>query len=65
MPQEKSDVKTILCFVCNALIVGDDVLYNRRVNLPVCKACEGSDEEKHKADDLLKGLADGFVCGCI
>ncbi|MFA5329091.1 MAG: hypothetical protein WC384_14955 [Prolixibacteraceae bacterium] len=35
------------------------------INLPVCNECKGTDREKNAVDELLEGLADGFVCGCI
>ena len=53
------------CFVCEAPITEGNYTYNTMVNLPVCHQCKGSDSEKSKASDLLEGLAERFVCGCI
>jgi hypothetical protein len=53
------------CFVCEETLEELDVVYNTNVNLPVCSHCSGSEEETKRASELLEGLADGFVCGCI
>jgi hypothetical protein len=52
------------CFVCEKP-VEKDCSRNTMLNLPVCKNCEGTDREKKKEQELLEGMADGFVCGCI
>lgn len=65
MPQISNNNKLFKCFVCDAAIHDDKVSYHEQVNLPVCQSCKGSDEENEKAKELLEGLADGFVCGCI
>ncbi len=54
-----------MCFVCEAPIVSGNYSYNTMVNLPVCQQCKGTDNEKKMVDDLLEGLAERFVCGCI
>ncbi len=54
-----------MCFVCEASFHSADIKYHAEVNLPVCKACSGTNAEAHKVKLLLEGLADGFVCGCI
>ncbi len=53
------------CFVCGSEIDPSTVNKNPKVNLPVCKQCEGTEEEHLKETELLDGMADGFVCGCI
>lgn len=65
MPQNNSQQKSIKCFVCKENLEELDTMYNAQVNLPVCLRCSGSGEETKKASELLEGLADGFVCGCI
>ncbi|WP_107821746.1 hypothetical protein [Mangrovibacterium marinum] len=52
------------CFVCEEP-VDPDCRVNLTLNLPVCKNCEGTEREKEKVQELLEGMADGFVCGCI
>jgi hypothetical protein len=51
------------CFVCGN--IQEDMKVNTRVNLPVCPLCSGSEKEKKSIEELLEGLAEGFVCGCI
>lgn len=53
------------CFVCETELREDEFSVNQEINLPVCNACKGSDNEKIAVKDLTEGLADGFVCGCI
>ncbi|MGQ8335382.1 hypothetical protein ACUNWD_02455 [Sunxiuqinia sp. A32] len=53
------------CFVCGKEVDPKTTSKNLMVNLPICKECKGSDKEKVKVDELLEGMADGFVCGCI
>lgn len=53
------------CFVCEQKIDQSTCSKNGSVNLPVCDNCKGSKEEKDKESELLEGMADGFVCGCI
>jgi len=53
------------CFVCGCDVNPETATQNLMVNLPVCANCKGTDREKQKTDDLLDGMADGFVCGCI
>ena len=53
------------CFVCEAPILEENYTLNQEVNMPVCKKCLGTDEEKKKVEELLDSLADGLVCGCI
>ncbi len=65
MPHNNISPKPIKCFVCNEAFEDIDTEYNWQVNLPVCNRCSGSDEERKKVKELLEGLADGFVCGCI
>ncbi len=33
--------------------------------MPVCKNCNGTDNEKKIEKEVMESLADGFVCGCI
>ena len=56
---------TSRCFVCQKKLDPAKASKNLALNLPVCEACKGTDEEKDKARELTDGLADGFVCGCI
>ncbi|MBN2635360.1 MAG: hypothetical protein JXR61_03760 [Prolixibacteraceae bacterium] len=53
------------CFVCKKSI--SDTVYdlNIEVNMPVCKSCKGTNEEKNMVEEMLDSLADGLVCGCI
>jgi len=53
------------CFVCQASEEEKLLLIHPQVMLPVCLDCHNTDAEKQKVDELLEGLADGFVCGCI
>ena len=53
------------CFVCQVETDDSNSKLNNEVYLPVCKNCEGSDNEKVKVMELLESLADGLVCGCI
>ena len=53
------------CFVCDNAIQNAIITYQRKVNLPVCDNCKDTANEKAKIEELLEGLADGFVCGCI
>ena len=53
------------CFVCKSKITQENVSINKKVYLPVCKSCSGTEKEKKAAEDLLDSLADGLVCGCI
>lgn len=53
------------CFVCGCDIDTETATRNSRANLPVCDDCAGTEQEKKALDELLEGLADGFVCGCI
>lgn len=53
------------CFVCGKIV--DPLLTpkNQQFNLPVCTECKGTDKEKEAIEQLLDGMAEGFVCGCI
>ena len=53
------------CFVCKISVTNENYELNPVVNLPVCNGCKGSEKEKETEKELLDGLADGFVCGCI
>jgi hypothetical protein len=53
------------CFVCKKTESPENLLRNEELNLPVCSQCKGCDKEKEMVKELTKGLADGFVCGCI
>ena len=53
------------CFVCDQKIDSSSSARNQYVNLPVCESCKGTKAEKDKQAELLEGMADGFVCGCI
>jgi len=65
MPDIINHNKLYKCFVCGGAFQWCDIEYHAVVNLPVCKGCKGSEQEVIKAKELLDGLADGFVCGCI
>lgn len=54
----------VKCFVCEEP-VDKDCSRNSSVNLPVCEKCKGTNREMEKVQELLEGMADGFVCGCI
>jgi len=54
-----------ICFVCDIPIDSQNFTYNKKVNMPVCDACRGTEQEAAKVADLLEGLAEGFTCGCI
>ena len=53
------------CFVCGKENDPQNTKINKRLNLPVCDECSGTEEEKNAVGDLTDGMADGFVCGCI
>lgn len=53
------------CFVCGNELDPQQSEINVLFNLPVCNECKGTDREKQAVEELLEGLADGFVCGCI
>ncbi|TRX64260.1 hypothetical protein [Carboxylicivirga sp. M1479] len=65
MPQHQINNKSFRCFVCEQNINSVDVHYHSKVNMPICSACNNTLEEREKVNELLDGLADGFVCGCI
>ncbi len=65
MPNDKKSNKLFKCFVCESSFKSADIKYHAQVNLPVCEGCSGTDVEANKVKELLEGLADGFVCGCI
>jgi len=65
MPKYNQKNINKVCFSCENAITGSNLLINPKVNLPVCKACKGTDKEKKAEDDILKSLAEDFVCGCI
>ena len=45
------------CFVCEKKLDPSSASRNLSVNLPVCKSCKGSDEEK----ELLEGSDDSSI----
>lgn len=53
------------CFVCGKETDPQNSKKNEQFNLPVCDECNGTEAEKKAIGDLLEGMADGFVCGCI
>ncbi len=53
------------CFVCGKEVDAKTSEKNTQFNLPVCTYCKGTDKEKKAVEDLLEGMAEGFVCGCI
>ncbi len=53
------------CFVCGKSVDPETTEKNTQFNLPVCDECKGTDREKQAVDQLLEGMAEGFVCGCI
>ncbi len=56
--------KTI-CFVCEQPITTLPVIYNIRVNLPVCEECRQTEVEKKAEIKAIESLGEDFVCGCI
>jgi ribosome-binding protein aMBF1 (putative translation factor) len=63
-PFEMNDF-TKRCLVCGCEVDPETATINSRMNLPVCDDCSGTDREKKAIDELLDGMAEGFVCGCI
>jgi len=53
------------CFVCKKAVTSDNSDLNMVVNMPVCKNCKGTEDERKEEKEMLDSLADGFVCGCI
>ena len=53
------------CFVCENTIALEKFFYHPKVNLPVCNNCRGSELETAKTEELLEGLAEDIICGCI
>jgi len=53
------------CFVCGKEVDAQTTEKNIRFNLPVCADCKGTDRERQAETELLEGMAEGFVCGCI
>jgi len=53
------------CFACGKEIDPQTTEKNIQFNLPVCADCKGTNREKTAIDELLDGMAEGFVCGCI
>ena len=53
------------CYVCGKIVDPLNAEKNIQFNLPVCDVCKGSNREAEAIDQLLEGMADGFVCGCI
>lgn len=53
------------CFVCGKETDPQNTTKNKQLNLPVCNECIGTEEENQAVDELIEGMADGFVCGCI
>ena len=58
-------VSSKTCFVCENSIASDKFTFHPKVNLPVCNSCRGSEQETAKTEELLEGLAEGLICGCI
>jgi len=65
MNYKKLNPKKIRCFVCNELLKSEEIQFNKKVNLPVCKNCSGTKEEEDAVQEALDSLGDDFVCGCI
>lgn len=61
MPQD--EIKQ--CFVCTEVVDFKNLYYNKKVNLPVCTKCKGSEAEQKAEKEALDSLSEGFVCGCI
>lgn len=55
---------TKVCMVCQQP-VSADCQRNSQLNLPVCDKCCDTEREQEAVKNLLDGMADGFVCGCI
>ncbi len=53
------------CFVCGKEVDPAQAKMNIQFNLPICEECPDTDREKMAIAELLDGMADGFVCGCI
>ncbi len=56
---------TDICFVCKCSLTNRNYVINKKVYLPVCLECKGTDTEKKTVEEYLDSLADGLVCGCI
>ena len=54
-----------ICFVCEKQTLSKSITYHPKIHLPVCDTCRGSEQEEAKVEELLEGLAEDFVCGCI
>lgn len=65
MNYKKLNPKEIRCFVCNEFLKYEEIQFNKKVNLPVCKNCCGTKEEDDAVQEALDSLGDDFVCGCI
>ena len=53
------------CFVCGKNVDPETTDKNPQFNLPVCSECKDTDREKEAIAQLLEGMAEGFVSGCI
>ncbi len=53
------------CYVCGTKIDAERTEKNKQFNLPVCDECKDTDREKEAIAQLLEGMAEDFVCGCI
>ncbi|HEY3369251.1 MAG TPA: hypothetical protein VGK10_00305 [Prolixibacteraceae bacterium] len=53
------------CFVCGKETDPQNKQKNKQLNLPVCNDCRGTEAEEKAIEELIEGMADGFVCGCI
>jgi hypothetical protein len=56
---------TKVCFVCKESIKVESYELNIEVNMPVCKLCKGTAQEKKMVEEMLDSLAEGLICGCI
>jgi len=65
MPKDNQKNINNVCFSCENPVIGTTFSINTRVNLPVCDNCKDSDKERTAEQELLKSLAEDFVCGCI
>jgi len=65
MPKDNQKNINNVCFSCKKPVFGTAFSINTRVNLPVCNDCKGTGKEKQAENELLKSLAEDFVCGCI
>lgn len=53
------------CFACGKEIDPQNTNRNIQFKLPVCDDCKSTNREKEAIEQLLDGMVEGFVYGCI